>query len=115
MCLSSGAHFGEPLSPIMHSHHTFFVRTMSAAVVTSTGLDAVANDLAATVLAFGSQRVDCALEAIEIMRNAGHYNLNRFVILISTHFTFFHVYSFLSPKNQATAWISRYQVRRSRF
>jgi hypothetical protein len=50
----------------------------------------MADYFASAMLAFGSQRLDGAFEAIEQMRFAIHRNFERLVIVISTTFTSSH-------------------------
>ena len=79
----------------MHRQHALFMRAMSAAVEAAAGLHPVANNFAATVLAFRGQGVNRAFETVEIMGNPVYHNFNGFVVLVSANFTSLHILSFL--------------------
>jgi len=74
----------------MDRHHSFFVGAMSAAINVSAGLHAMSNNPASAVLALWRERVDGTFEAIEIMGNPIHHDLDRFVVLVSANFTRTH-------------------------
>jgi hypothetical protein len=63
---------------------------MGTAVHGALGLDAVADDPAATVLASGRQGVNGALEAVEVVGSALGHNLKGLVVLIAANFALSH-------------------------
>src|SRR5262249_5435421 len=67
---------------------------MATTIIAAAGFDAVADNFAAAMLAFRSQGVNGAFEAIEIVRNTCDDNLDRFVIFISANFTWAHIIPF---------------------
>src|SRR2546421_10605520 len=84
------------LSPIMNRGDSFFVRAMGATIEILAGLDPMSDDFAPAMLAFGSQRVDCALEAVKIMGDAVDDDFQRFIVFVSTNFALSHKFSFLA-------------------
>ena len=74
----------------MEGGYALFMGAVGATVKTATGLDAVPDDFASTMLALGGQRVDGAFEAIEIMRDPGADDLQWFIVFVSTNFTTVH-------------------------
>src|ERR1043166_3206467 len=75
----------------MYGFDTFFVSTVRATKKAAAGLNPVADDLAAAMLAFRRQGVNRAFETIEIMRDSRHHNLQRLVIFISANFASIHI------------------------
>jgi hypothetical protein len=61
-----------------------------AAVKISIGLQAMADNLASAVAASWRQRMDRAFKAIEGVRLATHYHLERLIVFISADFTASH-------------------------
>jgi len=78
------------LRAIMDRSDSFLVGAMSAAIETAARFDAVADDFAPTMLAFGRQRVYGALEAVKVMRDAIYKDFDRLIIFISANFTSVH-------------------------
>ena len=68
----------------------FGVRAMSATIEGAVRLDAVADHLAAAVLAHGRQLLDRALEAVERVRLSGRHHLERHLVVIAAHFAYGH-------------------------
>src|SRR5262249_27976058 len=58
---------------------------MGAAVVVAVGFDSVAHDLAVAVLAFGRERVNGALEAVEDVAAAGERHFEGFVVVVAAN------------------------------
>jgi len=58
---------------------------MGAAVHKTAGFNPMADNPAAAVLAFGSEGVNGAFEAIEVMRNAVDQNLKRLVVFVAAN------------------------------
>src|SRR5206468_1926185 len=69
--------------PVDGGGDALFVGAMGAAEKCAARFNAVADDFAAAMLAFRSQRVDRALEAIEIAGAAIHVDLKRLVVVVS--------------------------------
>src|SRR3954464_6229721 len=63
---------------------------MRATIVITTGFDSMANDPAAAMFTLRRKGMDCALEAIEVMRDAVDDDLYRFIVLVPTTFTLAH-------------------------
>jgi hypothetical protein len=63
---------------------------MSAAVKRVVALDSMSDDFAPAMRALGSQRMDRALEAVERMRPASEFDLERFIIFVPTSFASSH-------------------------
>ena len=61
---------------------------MNAAVKRTLGFDAMANDFTIAMLAFRSERMDGAFEAVKIMGLTHDVNFQRLVVLVSANFTF---------------------------
>ena len=74
----------------MNRCDTFLVRAVAATVIVAARFHAMANDLASAMLAFGGERMNGALKAIEIMRDAICDNLQRLVVFVSANFTMGH-------------------------
>jgi len=66
-------------------------RTIGATVEHAVHLNAMTDDLAATMHAARRKRMDGALEAIEDMRRAVQPDLETFIIFVSAHFAFVRV------------------------
>jgi len=62
-----------------------------AAVKVAARLDTVADNLAAAMIALGGQGMNRTLEAIKIMRDAGHHDFQRLVVIIPANFTLSHL------------------------
>ena len=75
---------------IVHGGNSFLVSTMSAAIVTTSGFYTVTDNFTAAMLTFGSQRVNGALEAVEIMGDPVYQDLEAFFILIAANFASLH-------------------------
>jgi hypothetical protein len=67
-----------------------FAGAMSAAIERALGFNAVTDDFAIAVLAFGSKRVDGAFETVKIMGLTLDSDFQRFVVIVSANFTFVH-------------------------
>jgi len=78
---------------IVDGHYSFVMGAAGAAEKIALGFDAVADNFAAAMLAFGSKRVDGAFKAVEVMRDPVHHDLERLVVIVSTNFT---LHDFLS-------------------
>src|SRR5262245_34207779 len=63
------------------------LRAVRAAIVVTSGLDAVAHDLAVAVLALGRQGVDRALKAVEDVPAAGQDDLESLVVVVPANVT----------------------------
>jgi len=63
---------------------------MGAAEHTTIRFDAMSDDAAAAVITFWRQRVNRAFKAVERVRLAVHYDMERLVVFISTHFALCH-------------------------
>ena len=70
----------------MHGHHAFLVRTTSAAIEIAFRFNAVADDFAAAMRAFGRQRVDGAFKTVKKVRGAVPDDFQRLVVIISANF-----------------------------
>jgi hypothetical protein len=77
------------------AQHACFVGTMRATVKRTAGFHTMSNDFAVAVLAFRSERMNGAFEAIKIMGNAVYHDFQRFVVIVSADFTSRHIYSFV--------------------
>ena len=77
-------------NPIVNSTHTFFVCAMTTAVDSATRFHAVAYNPAAAMFTLGSERVDRAFEAIEVVRYTIYNDLDWFVVIVSADFTEVH-------------------------
>lgn len=75
----------------MDGGDAFLVGAMGATVHISTSFDTVPDDFAATMLAFGSHRVNRALETIEVMRYPVNHNFQRLVISIAANLAGVHI------------------------
>jgi hypothetical protein len=74
--------------PIVHGHDTFVVRATGTAVKITLGFDAVADNFATAVFAFGGHCMDGAFKAVEKMRRAVPDDFQQFVVLVTANFTF---------------------------
>ena len=79
----------------MYGGHAFFMRAVGTTIHVAARLDTVANNPAATVFAFGSERVNGAFETIKVTRNAIVKDFQRLVVLISTNFALHNNFSFI--------------------
>ena len=75
---------------ILHFADACLLGAVGAAVEGFVGLDAVADDLAATVRADRRQLVDRALEAIERVGHAGGHDLKGQMVVVAAHLAFGH-------------------------
>lgn len=76
------------LGAIRYGRDAFVLGAGGAAIVGTAGFDAVADDAAAAMLAGWGERMDGALERIEIMGNAVDHDFQRFVIFVPAGFAF---------------------------
>src|SRR5262249_19523677 len=93
----AGALFFDPLSrvsAVVHGGNALLVGTMSAAEETAAGFHAVADNLAAAMFTLGRERMNRAFEAIEITRDSGHHDFQRFVVFVAADFASVHIFSF---------------------
>ena len=74
----------------MNRCHAFLMRAMGATKEVTARFYAMTDDFTAAMVTFWSQRVDGALEAIKIMRYAGYYDFQWFVVVIPANFTLCH-------------------------
>ncbi len=74
----------------MDGCYAFLMSAMCATKEVATRFGAMPDDFAATMIACWRQRVDSALEAIKIVRNARYYDFQWFVVLIPANFTLGH-------------------------
>jgi hypothetical protein len=77
---------------IKDGHDTFVVCATGAAIKAAMCLDAVADDLAAAMFAFGRQRVNRAFKTIKVMRFAILYDFQWFVVIVFAHFALHKLY-----------------------
>jgi hypothetical protein len=84
----SSTDFG--LRAVVDGHYTFLMSAMAAAIKAAARLDAVADDFASAMLALGRERMDRALEAIEIMGDAVDHDFERLVVFVTANFTTIH-------------------------
>ena len=78
---------------------------MRATVEVTIGLDVMADDLAATVVANGSQAVDRAFEAVEHVPHARSRDFERLVVVITADFTPGHELLLESDPIERNGWI----------
>ena len=78
------------LDAVLDTGDAGFAGAMGTAIEGAFRLDAVADDSAVAVLAFWSERVDGALEAVKIVGLAHDGNFQRFVVIVPANFTFVH-------------------------
>src|SRR5918996_2484602 len=98
--------FGS-LDAIHHLGHAELAGAVGAAEHLPVLLDAMADDLAAAVLALRRELVNRALERIEGVRAIADQHLEDFVVVVSAGLTPFHV-ALLSPSAKAAAaWAAR--------
>lgn len=90
--------------PVFEAGDPFVLCAMGTAKHCAAGFMAVADNAAAAVGATRGERMNGALETIEIVRNAVGHDFQRFVILISAYF------ARLSPSVQRSRWLGS-QVR----
>ena len=74
----------------MRFHYAFFVGAMRATEIIPAGLDAVPNDFAPAMFAFGREGVDGAFKTIVVVGDAVDDNLDVFVVIVSANFTMRH-------------------------
>ncbi len=74
----------------MDSSNAFLVGAMSAAIDAAAGFNAMADDLAAAMMAGGSQGMDCTFKAVKNVCLAPDHYLERFIVVVPTNFTFRH-------------------------
>jgi len=74
----------------MEGQHAFLVGAMRAAIEIAGGLHAVADNLAAAMVAFRSQGMDGTFEAIKVMGDAVYDNFQGLVVFVSADFTSVH-------------------------
>src|SRR3954470_96720 len=87
-CFSDAMSATRVFEPVLESVAAGGVpRAVGAAEELAVRLDAVADDLAAAVLAHRGHLVDRTLEAVEGVPRAGRDHLERLVVLIATDFT----------------------------
>jgi hypothetical protein len=75
---------------IVGAHDTAHLGTMGAAVDRVAGLNAVADDTAIAMSAFGRERVDRAFEAVECVGVALDDDVERFVVIVSANLAACH-------------------------
>lgn len=63
--------------------HTGQASAIGAAEVDVVRLDAMPNNSDSAVIALGSERMNCALEAVERVCLASHHNLKRAVVVVT--------------------------------
>src|SRR2546421_11812419 len=81
-------------SAVLKGRDAFFMRAMCETENGAARFDTMANHFAAAMFAFGSERVDRAFEAIEIMGHAVDDNFERLVVIVFANFTLGHNQSF---------------------
>jgi hypothetical protein len=79
-----------PVGPVDHFSDTHFTRTTGAAVVVAFGLDSMADNWTAAMMAFGSHLENSAFETVEHVDFTIEPDLHTFVILVSTGFALVH-------------------------
>jgi len=63
------------------------------AIKHSIGFNTVADDLATTMLASGGERMNGTLETVKKMNLVAHYDLQRFIVIVSANFALIHTSS----------------------
>jgi hypothetical protein len=81
---------------IVHSGNPFLVSTMSATVVSTSCFDTVTDNSTAAMVTLGSERVNGALEAVEIMRDTVYHYLEALLIIVAANFACLHNFSMVS-------------------
>ena len=80
--------FRSGSNPVVDADHPGAFGAMSATVHLIPGLNAVADDFAAAVVAFGSKLMDGALEAVEIVGLPLVNHFDSLVVFVAANFTF---------------------------
>src|SRR5205809_2123161 len=83
--------FLRSLGVISYCGDATLARAVRATVERPIRLDAMADDLAATVVTARGELVYSAFETVEGVRGPVAYDLKRHVVVVPTHFTFGHV------------------------
>jgi hypothetical protein len=81
---------GNASRTITEQSGSFVFRAVSAAEDRAFRFNAVAHDAASAVFTRRCQALNCALEAVEGVRLAIHYDDERFIVFVSAGFTFGH-------------------------
>jgi hypothetical protein len=74
----------------MNRRDSLFVGAMRAAEESAAGFHAMAYNLASAVFTLGRQCVNRTFEAIEVVGDTVHDDLERFVVFIAADFAFVH-------------------------
>jgi hypothetical protein len=85
----------SPSCPVVHCRHAFFVRAVSTTIHIAASFHAVADYLAATMLALGRERMNGAFKAIKVPRDAIVDYFQRLIVFIPTNFTLHNNFSSL--------------------
>ena len=76
----------------MNGHDSFLMGAACAAIEAAASFDAMADNFASAMFAFGRQGVDGAFETVEVVRDSINDDFDGFVVFISASFTSVHIF-----------------------
>lgn len=82
---------GQPaLSPIVDCHDPLFMSAVSTAEIISAGFHTMSHDLAPAMFTLRREGMNGTFKAVKITGDTGHYDLQGFIVFVSTNFAAAH-------------------------